>query len=76
MGFETPQTEKPKSKQELINEKMIKADKLQTEIDQLLDKMPEGELKESLKAKTQELKKLYEEVTELIADEDEPDMKN
>lgn len=75
MNFETPSTEQPKSKQELINEKMIKADKLQIEIDQLLDTMPEGELKESLKTKTQELNKLYEEVTELIAEEDEIDKK-
>ncbi|MEI7620173.1 MAG: hypothetical protein WCJ57_01215 [Candidatus Falkowbacteria bacterium] len=75
MNFETPQTEKVKTKQERINDKIMEADKIQREVDELLDKMPEGELKASLKAKTQELKKCYEEITELIAEEDELDIK-
>lgn len=68
MSFEQQQPEVKKTKQELINTKMEEAEKIQEEIDNLLDSMPEGETKEKLKEKTAKLKKVYAEVAELIAD--------
>ncbi len=73
MGFETP--ELPKSKQDIINEKIMQAEKIQSDIDNLLDQMPEGELKTALQAKIKDLNKLWEEITELVAQEDEHDIK-
>lgn len=73
MGFEKP--ELPKSKQDIINEKIMQAEKIQSDIDNLLDQMPEGELKTALQAKIKDLNKLWEEITELVAHEDEHDIK-
>jgi len=71
MSFEnptTPQQEKTESKQELIDRKMAQAEKLQEEIDNLLDQMPEGELKANLQGKIAELKQVNVEIVELIED--------
>jgi uncharacterized protein YoxC len=72
-SFEKPEV--PKSKIDIINEKMMQADKIQTEIDDLLDKMPEGQLKQDLQNKTKELHNLWAEVTKLISEEDKTDIK-
>jgi uncharacterized protein YoxC len=74
-SFENQNSEKPKSKIDIINEKMMQADKIQTEIDDLLNKMPEGQLKQDLQNKTKELHNLWDEVTKLISEEDKADIK-
>ncbi len=67
MSFETPNTlETPKSKQEIIDAKMNESEKLQLEIDNLIDRMPEGELKTSLQTKIDAKKKIDAEIVELI----------
>jgi len=81
MGFgnENEKQEAPKSKIDIINMKMKRADEIQIEIDNLLDRMPEGELKQELQSKKKELSEelhtLWAEVTELISKEDESDIK-
>lgn len=75
MSFENP-VEQRKNKKEIINEKMLRADKIQSELDLLLDKIPEGEAKQELQAKAQELHQIWNEVNELMAQEDEQDIKN
>ena len=74
-GNENGNQETPKSKIDIINMKMKRADEIQIEIDNLVDRMPEGELKQELQSKTKELHELWAEVTELISKEDERDIK-
>jgi len=74
-GNENGNQETPKSKIDIINMKMKRADEIQIEIDNLVDSMPEGELKQELQSKTKELHELWAEVTELISKEDERDIK-
>ncbi|PJA09797.1 hypothetical protein COX68_01960 [Candidatus Falkowbacteria bacterium CG_4_10_14_0_2_um_filter_41_15] len=74
-GNENGNQETPKSKIDIINMKMKRADEIQIEIDNLVDRMPEGELKQELQSKTKELHELWAEVTELISKEDESDIK-
>jgi|GEM_PF-1553888 len=67
MNFENQ--DKPKSRQEIINVKIMELDKIQIELDNLLDSLPNGEIKTKIKDKVLELRKKNEEIIELISDD-------